>query len=76
MITREVARKERSVTKQSSNGQYDSFVSNPTKFDLAHDGVGFAAPTSDVPQDAIDKANEFIDKIKSGAITPPEEIPA
>src|SRR5205823_6799839 len=43
----------------AASGPYSSFVAHPTKFDLVHDGVGYAPPSSDVPQDAVAKAQEF-----------------
>ncbi len=60
----------------ASAGAYSNFVQNPTKFDLAHDGVGYATPSSDVPADAVAKAMDFASMIKSGSLTPPETIPA
>ncbi|WP_165423545.1 BMP family lipoprotein [Ktedonosporobacter rubrisoli] len=51
------------------------FTNNPPKFDLAHDGVGYAPPSKDVPADAKQKAEEFAAQIKSGALVPPENIP-
>lgn len=64
------------IVNDAETNQYASFVAQPSKFDLAHDGVGFAPPSSDVPKDAVDKANEFVGKIKSGEVTPPEAIPS
>ena len=51
-----------------------SFSNNPPKFDLAHDGVGYAKPSSTVPADAVSKAQSFEDQIRSGALTPPDTI--
>jgi len=59
----------------AATGPYSSFVANPTRFDLVHDGVGFAPPSSQVPADAVAKANSFADMIKSGTLVPPETIP-
>lgn len=59
----------------AATGAYSNFVANPTRFDLAHDGVGYAPPSADVPQDAVAKAMDFANMIKSGALTPPETIP-
>jgi basic membrane protein A and related proteins len=59
----------------ASTGKYTSFVQNPFKFDLTNDGVGYATPSSDVPQDAIAKAMSFEAEIKAGTLTPPENIP-
>lgn len=64
------------IIKDAETGEYAGFVASPSKFDLAHDGVGFAPASSDIPQDVTDKGNEFASKIKSGDITPPEEIPS
>jgi basic membrane protein A len=52
-----------------------NFTNNPPKFDLAHDGVGYATPSSDVPADAKAKAEDFANQIKSGSLVPPENIP-
>ena len=60
----------------ATTGPYASFVANPFTFDLARDGVGYATPSSDVPADAVAKAMDFANMIKSGALTPPETIPA
>jgi basic membrane protein A len=53
-------------------GQY---TNNPPTFDLAHDGVGYAPPSKDVPADAVQKAQTFADQIKAGTLTPPANIP-
>ncbi|QBD80471.1 BMP family ABC transporter substrate-binding protein [Ktedonosporobacter rubrisoli] len=50
------------------------FTNNPPKFDLAHDGVGYAPISKDVPADAKQKAEDFANQIKSGALVPPENI--
>lgn len=63
------------IINDAQNGQYAGFVANPTKFDLAHDGVGFATPSSAVPQDAISKAQDFANQIKTGTLVVPEKIP-
>lgn len=59
----------------AETGGYSGFVANPTKFDLSNDGVGFATPSSAVPQDAVAKAQDFETQIKAGTLTPPETIP-
>ncbi len=59
----------------AATGAYSSFVANPTKFDLNNDGVGYAPPSSAVPQDAVAKANDFENQIKSGSLVVPEQIP-
>lgn len=59
----------------ASTGAYSTFIKSPFKFDLSNDGVSFATPSSDVPQDAVAKAMDFENQIKSGTLTPPENIP-
>ena len=63
------------IINMAETGTYANFVANPTKFDLAHDGVGYATPSSDVPQDAVAEAMTFADMIKAGTLVPPEAIP-
>jgi basic membrane protein A len=58
----------------ATSGPYSSFVKNPTTFNINNDGVGFATPSADVPADAIAKAMEFENMMKSGALTPPATI--
>jgi basic membrane protein A len=64
------------IINDAETGQYAGFVASPSKFDLAHDGVGFAPPSSDVPQDAVQTAQNYENMIKSGQLTPPENIPS
>lgn len=59
----------------ASSGPYSTFIQSPFKFDLSNDGVGFATPSSAVPQDAVAKAMDFESQIKAGTLTPPENIP-
>lgn len=60
----------------ASTGAYSNFVKTPFKFNLSNDGVGFATPSSDVPQDAVQKATDFENQMKAGTLTPPENIPS
>ncbi len=60
----------------ASTGPYTSFVNSPYKFDLTNDGVGYATPSSAVPQDAVAEATTFKSEILSGSLTPPETIPS
>lgn len=53
-----------------------SFTNNPAKFDLAHDGVGYAPVSSDVPDDAKQTAEDYANQIKSGSLQVPENIPS
>ena len=59
----------------AETGGYAGFVASPTKFDITNDGVAFATPSADVPQDAIAKAMEFANQMKAGTLVPPEAIP-
>ncbi len=60
------------IIKDTEGGQY---TNNPPKFDLAHDGVGYAPVSSDVPADAKALADSYAQQIKAGTLTPPENIP-
>jgi len=64
-----------SIVNLAETGGYDAFVASPTKFDINNDGVAFATPSSDVPQDAIAKANDFASQMKAGSLVVPEQIP-
>jgi basic membrane lipoprotein Med (substrate-binding protein (PBP1-ABC) superfamily) len=70
-----------SIIDDAEKGTYATFVSNyasnpaTVAFDLAHDGVGYATPTSTVPADASAKATDFANQIKAGTLTPPANIP-
>jgi basic membrane protein A and related proteins len=60
-------------------GKYDSFVtqansSNPPLFDLANNGVGYAPPSSEVPADAVQTAQNYESMIKAGTLTPPAKV--
>jgi basic membrane protein A and related proteins len=59
----------------AATGAYSSFVANPTKFDINNDGVAYATPSAAVPQDAVAKAMDFENQMKSGSIVVPEQIP-
>ena len=68
------------IIDDAEKGTYNTFVSkyksDPTSvlFDLAHDGVGYAPPNSEVPADAAAKANSIADMIKSGALSVPDHL--
>ena len=68
------------IIDDAEKGTYSAFVSkynsNPTSvaFDLAHDGVGYATPSSAVPSDAAAKANSIADMIKAGTLTVPDHL--
>ena len=59
----------------AETGKYVAFAASPTKFDINNDGVGYAPPSSEVPPDAVAKATDFANQMKSGTLTPPETIP-
>ncbi len=69
------------IINDAETGQYTSFVTqsasatNPPRFDLANGGVGFAAPSSDVPADAAATANSYAAQIQAGTLVPPANIP-
>ncbi len=63
------------IIKDGQDGSFASFAANPTKFDLNHDGVGYAPVSAAVPADAKAIADMYAQQIMSGALTPPENVP-
>ena len=63
------------IVNLAETGKYVAFAASPTKFDINNDGVGYAPPSSEVPADAVAKATDFANQMKSGTLTPPETIP-
>lgn len=63
------------IIKDGQDGTFASFAANPSKFDLNHDGVGYAPVSAAVPADAKAIADMYAQQIMSGALTPPENIP-
>ena len=59
----------------AQTGKYAAFVASPTLYDINNDGVAYATPSAAVPQDAIAKANDFANMMKSGSLVPPTTIP-
>ncbi len=59
------------IISDAENNKYNAFVKKPITFDLAHDGIGFATPSLDVPPDAIARANEYESAIRTGALILP-----
>ncbi len=55
--------------------QKGQFTNNPPKFDLVHNGVGYAPVSSAVPADAKQLADTYAQQIISGTLVPPETIP-
>jgi basic membrane protein A len=64
-----------SIINLAETGGYANFVANPILFDINNDGVAYAPPSADVPQDAIAKANDFANMMKSGSLAVPTAIP-
>ena len=55
------------------NGQ---FTSGALTFSIANDGAGYSIDTLDVPSDLKAELDKVQGEIKSGALTPPADIPA
>jgi len=64
-----------SIVNLAETGKYDAFVASPTKFDINNDGVAYATPSAAVPADAVAKAMDFANMMKSGSLVVPEQIP-
>lgn len=52
-----------------------NYTNNPPKFDLAHNGVGYAPVNSEVPADAKALADAYASQIIAGTLVPPANIP-
>jgi basic membrane protein A and related proteins len=69
------------IIDDAAKGSYTNFVNsynaNPASeaFDLVHNGVGYATPSSAVPADAVAKASSFQSQIVAGTLVPPAAIP-
>jgi len=75
VITSALKRVDVAVYDAIKNTESGSFTNNIPKFDLAHDGVGYAPVSKDVPADAKAQADTFASQIMSGSLVPPENIP-
>ena len=64
-----------SIINLAQTGKYNAFVASPTTFDITNDGVGYAPPSSDVPSDAVAKATQFENNMKSASLVVPTAIP-
>ena len=64
-----------SIINLAQTGKYNAFVASPTTFDISNDGVGYAPPSSDVPSDAVAKATQFENNLKSASLVVPTAIP-
>lgn len=74
VITSALKRVDVAVYDTIVGAEKNQFSNNPPRFDLAHDGVGYAPTNSDVPQDAVQIANQYKQMILSGQLVPPENI--
>ncbi len=75
MITSALKRVDVAVYDIASDAEQGKYTNNLPRFDLAHNGVGYAPVNSQVPQDAVQKAQSFQQQILAGSLTPPENIP-
>ncbi len=75
VITSALKRVDTAVYDTIKNTVDGKFTNNPPKFDLAHDGVGYAPVSKDVPADAKAKADDFASQIQAGTLVPPETVP-
>ena len=75
VITSALKRVDVAVYDIASDAEQGKFNNNLPRFDLAHNGVGYAPVNSQVPQDAVQKAQSFQQQILAGSLTPPENIP-
>jgi len=75
VITSALKRVDTAVYDIINDTESGKYTNNPPKFDLIHDGVGYAPVSSSVPADASAKADDFASQIKAGTLTPPENIP-
>ncbi|MBV9231143.1 MAG: BMP family ABC transporter substrate-binding protein [Chloroflexi bacterium] len=75
VITSALKRVDTAVYDTIKGFQDGQYTNQPPTFDLAHDGVGYAPVSKDVPDDAKAKAEDFASQIKAGTLTPPANIP-
>lgn len=75
VITSALKRVDTAVYDTISTAEQGKFTNNPPRFDLAHNGVGYAPVSKDVPQDAVQLADQYKQMILSGQLVPPENIP-
>ncbi len=75
VITSALKRVDVAVYDIASDAEQGKYTNNLPRFDLAHNGVGYAPVNSEVPQDAAAKAQTFQQEILAGTLVPPENIP-
>ncbi|HVB24769.1 MAG TPA: BMP family ABC transporter substrate-binding protein [Ktedonobacteraceae bacterium] len=75
VITSALKRVDTAVYDIINDDETGSYTNNPPKFDLAHNGVGYAPVSSDVPADAKAMADSYAQQIIAGTLVPPENIP-
>src|SRR5260370_22141185 len=59
----------------AETGKYDAFVASPTTFDITNYVVAYSPTSADVPADAVAKAMDFANMMKSGSLVVPAAIP-
>jgi basic membrane protein A and related proteins len=75
VITSAVKRVDRAVALTIQRLQNGQFKSGRQVFSLQDDATTFSTPSSVVPQDIINQVQDLREKIRSGAITPPDTVP-
>jgi basic membrane protein A and related proteins len=75
VITSALKRVDVAVYDIINDAEQGKYSNNLPRFDLAHNGVGYAPVNSQVPQDAVAKAQAFQQQILAGTLTPPENVP-
>ncbi len=75
VITSALKRVDRAVALTIQRLQGGQFRPGKQVFSLQDDATNFSTPSSVVPQDIINQVLELRNKIRTGAITPPEAVP-
>lgn len=76
VISSAIKRVDRAVALTIQRLQAGQFKAGRQVFSFADDATGFSTPSSVVPQDLIDQVLEIRAMIRSGAVTPPDTVPA
>jgi len=76
VITSALKRVDRAVAITIQRLQSGQFKSGTQTFSMQDDATNFSTPSSVVPQDIINQVLDLRAKIRSGAIAPPDTVPA
>jgi len=76
VITSALKRVDRAVAITIQRLQSSQFKSGTQTFSMQDDATNFSTPSSVVPQDIINQVLDLRAQIRSGAITPPDTVPA